>query len=221
MQSPPRCTPRTAAAAARAEPTLLQKHLIVFQSLVITLARRANDAVWCQGREGAEQQCRKRGGSSKDGGVTPLKVKLSYYHVNNERFAPTARHRVPPQVIHLAACRYGACSAYMSFCGGEYGRTLLFGFGMAAVFQTVFFSFSANIQYRNAAPILRYGSSAPCVPSVAAPPAHGPSPPPRLRGWSCCSFALSWLQQRFPLSVELTADGSASDSPSAWAYAQS
>lgn len=52
------------------------EYLIVFQSLVITLVRRANDAVWWQGREGSgEQQCRKRGGSSKDGGVTPLKVK--------------------------------------------------------------------------------------------------------------------------------------------------
>lgn len=41
-----------------------------------------------RGGRGAEQQCRKRGGSSKDGGVTPLKVKQLYYHINSGRFTP-------------------------------------------------------------------------------------------------------------------------------------
>lgn len=39
-----------------------------------------------RGGRGAEQQCRKRGGSSKDGGVTPLKVKQLYYHINSGGF---------------------------------------------------------------------------------------------------------------------------------------
>lgn len=69
----------------------MQEYVIVFQSLVITLVRRVNDAVWCLRREGAEQQCRKRGGSRRDGGVTPLKVKHLYYYINSGRFAFTTR----------------------------------------------------------------------------------------------------------------------------------
>lgn len=47
-----------------------------------------------RGGRGAEQQCRKRRGSSKDGGVTPLKVKQLNYHMNRGRFTSTARLRI-------------------------------------------------------------------------------------------------------------------------------
>lgn len=55
-----------------------------------------------RGGRGAEQQCRKRGGSNEDGGVTPLKVKQLYYHINSGRFSPTARLRTTPEIMPLA-----------------------------------------------------------------------------------------------------------------------
>ncbi len=97
----------------------IQKYLIEFQSLVITLVRRANDAVWWQRREGGEQQCRERGGSSKDGGVTPLKVKQLYSHINSGLFTLKARFRPSPEKIHSSASCYGVYNAKVSFCGDE------------------------------------------------------------------------------------------------------
>lgn len=70
----------------------------------------------------------------------------------------------------------------MSFRGGEYERTLLFSFGMAAVFHSVFFFSSANIQHGNGAQMLCYSQSAPCVPSVAAPLGYRLPPPAVLFG---------------------------------------
>lgn len=64
-----------------------------------------------RGGRGAEQQCRKRGGSSEDGGVTPLKVKQLYYHINSGRFSLAARLRLTPEIIHPPASCYGVCSA--------------------------------------------------------------------------------------------------------------
>lgn len=97
------------------------------------------------GGRGAEQQCRKRGGSSKDGGVTPLKVKQLYYHINSGRFTLTARLHITPEITHSSVSCYDVCNVKVSFCGAEYERTLLFSFGMAAVFRSVFFFSSANI----------------------------------------------------------------------------
>lgn len=47
-----------------------------------------------RGGRGAEQQCRKRRGSSEDGGVTPLKVKQLNYHTNGRCFSSSGTSRV-------------------------------------------------------------------------------------------------------------------------------
>lgn len=66
-----------------------------------------------RGGRGAEQQCRKRGGSSKDGGVTPLKVKQLYSHINTGRFSLKYRYVtlqiLPPRWCVVAACLMLKC----------------------------------------------------------------------------------------------------------------
>lgn len=111
-----------------------------YHSVARTAVRRVNDAVRWQGREGAEQ-CRERGGSSEDGGVTPLKVKYLYYHICSGSFNTVSSLRIPLGIMQMSAPFYKSYTLKVSFFGGEYERTLLFSFGMAAVFHCVFFFF--------------------------------------------------------------------------------
>lgn len=57
-----------------------------------------------RGGSGAELQCRKRRGSSKDGGVTPLKVKHLNYCINGGRFTQTYGYACPEKKHPLVSC---------------------------------------------------------------------------------------------------------------------
>lgn len=172
-----------------------------------------------RGGRGAEQQCRKRRGSSEDGGVTPLKVKQLNYHTNGRCFSSSGTSRVSTENMFAVLLlwrvevpsviwRWGVRNAL--FVQLRNGRC----FSLCVLF---FFSLSATIQCGDGAkmPWCRW-----CVARVPAASALNGHDPAVLFGVSAGRSRC--LQLRFPFCRAHSGRfGPRPDSRSSRAYAYS